>query len=75
MGGVCAASGTPKAILEKLNRSVQDAVKSEDYKSTMEKTGVIPVSSSIDEFGKIINDTAREAATMLKDLGIEQIDQ
>jgi tripartite-type tricarboxylate transporter receptor subunit TctC len=73
--GVCAASGTPKALLEKINKHVQDAVASEDYKSTMGKTGVIPISTSVDEFGKIITETASEAATMLKALGIEQIDQ
>jgi tripartite-type tricarboxylate transporter receptor subunit TctC len=73
--GVCAASGTPKPILEKLNKHVEDAVKSDDYQSTMSKTGAIPISTSIDEFGKIINETASDAARMLKDLGIEQIDQ
>lgn len=50
-------------------------MKSDDYTSTMGKTGAIPISTSVDEFGKIINETASEAATMLKDLGIEQIDQ
>jgi tripartite-type tricarboxylate transporter receptor subunit TctC len=73
--GVCAGSGTPKAILEKVNKHVRDAVASDDYKATMGKTGVIPVSTSIDEFGKIIADTSSEAAKTLKDLGIEQIDQ
>ena len=73
--GVCAASGTPKPLLEKINKHVQDAVGSDDYKSTMGKTGVIAVSTSVDEFGKIITETAAEAAKMLKDLGIEQIDQ
>ena len=73
--GVCAASGTPKPLLEKINKHVQDAVGSDEYKSTMGKTGVIAVSTSVDEFGKIITETAAEAAKMLKDLGIEQIDQ
>lgn len=73
--GVCAASGTPKPLLEKINKHVRDAVGSDDYKSTMGKTGVIPVSTSVDEFGKIITETAADAAKMLKDLGIEQIDQ
>jgi tripartite-type tricarboxylate transporter receptor subunit TctC len=73
--GVCAASGTPKPLLEKINKHVRDAVESDDYKSTMGKTGVIPVSTSVDEFGKIITETAADAAKMLKDLGIEQIDQ
>ena len=72
--GVCAASGTPRPILETLNRHVAAAVASADFKSVIEKTGVIPLSSSIDEFAAIIADTAKEAATMIKELGIEQLD-
>ncbi len=72
--GVCAASGTPRPILETLNKHVAAAVASADFKSVIEKTGVIPVSSSIDEFAAIIADTAKEAGAMIKDLGIEQLD-
>jgi tripartite-type tricarboxylate transporter receptor subunit TctC len=73
--GVCAASGTPKELLAKLNAEVAKAVASNDFRSTMEKTGVIAVSSSMDEFGKIINETAADAGKTLKELGIEQLDQ
>ena len=72
--GVCAASGTPKPILEVLNKHVAAAVASGEFKSVIEKTGVIPVSSSVDEFAAIIADTAKEAAVMIKELGIEQLD-
>jgi tripartite-type tricarboxylate transporter receptor subunit TctC len=72
--GVCAAAGTPKPILETLNRHVAAAVASPEFKSVIEKTGVIPVSSSIDEFAAIFSDTAKEAAIMIKELGIEQLD-
>ena len=59
--GVCAASGTPKPILETLNKHIAAAVASPEFKSVIEKTGVIPLSSSIDEFAAIIADTAKEA--------------
>jgi tripartite-type tricarboxylate transporter receptor subunit TctC len=72
--GVCAAAGTPKPILETLNKHIAAAVASADFRSVIEKTGVIPLSSSIDEFAAIIADTAKEAATMIKELGIEQLD-
>jgi tripartite-type tricarboxylate transporter receptor subunit TctC len=72
--GVCAAAGTPRPILETLNRHVAAAVASPEFKSVIEKTGVIPVSSSIDEFAAIFSDTAKEAAIMIKELGIEQLD-
>jgi tripartite-type tricarboxylate transporter receptor subunit TctC len=72
--GVCAASGTPKPILEVLNKHVAAAVASGEFKSVIEKTGVIPVSSSVDEFAAIIAETAKEAAAMIRELGIEQLD-
>jgi len=72
--GVCAAAGTPWPILETLNKHVATAVASPEFKNVIEKTGVIPVSSSIDEFAAIIADTAKEAGVMIKELGIEQLD-
>jgi tripartite-type tricarboxylate transporter receptor subunit TctC len=72
--GVCAAAGTPKPILEVLNKHVAAAVASSEFRNVIEKTGVIPVSSSVDEFAAIIAETAKEAAVMIKELGIEQLD-
>ena len=72
--GVCAAAGTPRPILETLNRHVATAVASPEFKTVIEKTGVIPVSSSVDEFAAIIAETAKEAGVMIKELGIEQLD-
>ena len=72
--GVCAAAGTPRPILETLNKHIATAVASPEFKNVIEKTGVIPVSSSVDEFAAIIADTAREAGVMIKELGIEQLD-
>ena len=38
------------------------------------ETGVIAVSSSIDEFAAIYAETARDAAVLIRELGIEQLD-
>lgn len=73
--GVCAAAGTPRPILDQLNKQVAAAVASEQFRTTMEKTGVIPETSSVDAFGKMIADTAADAGKTIKDLGIEQLDQ
>jgi tripartite-type tricarboxylate transporter receptor subunit TctC len=73
--GVCAASGTPKDVIDRLNAEVAKAVASNEFKSTMEKTGVIAVSTPVAEFGKIITETAADAGKTLKELGIEQLDQ
>ena len=47
--GVCAASGTPAPVLEAINKQVVAAVNSPDFKTPIEKTGVIAGASSIDE--------------------------
>jgi tripartite-type tricarboxylate transporter receptor subunit TctC len=73
--GVCAAAGTPRPILDALNKQVGAAVASEQFRTTMEKTGVIPEASGVDAFGKMIVDTAADAGKTIKDLGIEQLDQ
>ena len=67
---------SPRASLRNhcIHKHVAAAVASADFKSVIEKTGVIPVSSSIDEFAAIIADTAKEAGAMIKELGIEQLD-
>jgi tripartite-type tricarboxylate transporter receptor subunit TctC len=72
--GVCAAAGTPRPVLETLNKHIATAVASPEFKTVIEKTGVIAVSSSVDEFAAIIADTAKEAGNMIRDLGIEQLD-
>ena len=40
------------------------AVASPEFRNVIEKTGVIPISSSVDEFAAIIADTAKEAAAL-----------
>jgi len=72
--GVCARAGTPPAILEQVNKGVVAAVASPDYRGPMEKSGVIPVSSTIAEMGREMADTVRDAAKLFSELGIQQID-
>jgi len=72
--GVCAASGTPRPILEAVNKQVAAAVNSQDFKTPIENTGVIAGSSSVDEAAKIWKDTAAEATTLFKEIGFEKVD-
>jgi tripartite-type tricarboxylate transporter receptor subunit TctC len=72
--GVCAAAGVPQPVLALLNRHVAEAVNAADFKVTIEKTGVIAQSSTVEAFAKLIADTAKEAETMIRELGIEQIE-
>lgn len=72
--GLCTASGVPKPVVDLLNKRVREAVASNEYRTVIEKTGVIPVSSTTEEFARIMADTAKDAGTMIRELGIEQLD-
>jgi tripartite-type tricarboxylate transporter receptor subunit TctC len=69
--GVCGGSGLPRDIVELLNRHVRDAVASPEYEALMKQTGVIGVSNSPEEFGKVIVQTAGDARSLAAKLGIE----
>lgn len=72
--GVCARSGLPQPVLDTLNRHIVAAVASADYRNAMEKTGVIPVSSTPDELGREISKTVRETSQLFRELDIGKID-
>jgi tripartite-type tricarboxylate transporter receptor subunit TctC len=72
--GVCAASGTPKPVIDKLNAVVTAAVGSTDYKSVMEKGGAVAVSSTPEQLGGIITETVKEFDDLIKTLEIKQLE-
>ncbi len=72
--GVCAASGTPRPVLDVINKQVAAAVNSDDFKTPIEKTGVIAGSSSVDESMKVWRQTADEAEKLYKEIGFEKVD-
>jgi tripartite-type tricarboxylate transporter receptor subunit TctC len=72
--GMCARSGVPQPVIEVLNRHIVAAIATPEYRSVIEKLGVIPVSSTPEEFGREMADTVKEAAVMFRELGIERID-
>ncbi len=72
--GVCAAAGTPAPILEAINKQVVAAVNSPDFKTPIEKTGVIAGSTSLADAAKIWKETANEAEKLYKEIGFEKVD-
>ncbi|HWM41720.1 MAG TPA: tripartite tricarboxylate transporter substrate binding protein [Burkholderiales bacterium] len=72
--GVCARSGMPQPVVEVLNRHVVAAVGSAEYRTAMERTGVIPVSSTPAELGQEISKTVRETSQLFRELDIRKID-
>jgi tripartite-type tricarboxylate transporter receptor subunit TctC len=72
--GVCARAGTPRPLLERLNREVVAAVGSAEYRTAMERAGTLPTSSSIDEMAREIGATVKDYGQMIRELGIQQVD-
>ena len=72
--GMCAASGTPKPAIDKLNAVVSAAVGSDGYKSKMQQSGTVPMSSTPDQLASIITETVKDFDGLIKGLGIKQLE-
>jgi len=72
--GVCARGGTPRPVIERLNRDIVAAVGSPEYRTAMERAGTIPTSSTPDEMGREIGATVSQYGQMIRELRIEQVD-
>jgi tripartite-type tricarboxylate transporter receptor subunit TctC len=65
--GICAATGTPQPIIDRLNREIAAVVASSDYKTMIEVAGSIAVSSTPDELGRILRQTADDVAATMQE--------
>jgi tripartite-type tricarboxylate transporter receptor subunit TctC len=65
--GVCAGAGTPQPIIELLYRHIVSITQSDEYRQFMEKTGNIPASSTPADFARIISETAKDAAPVIRE--------
>jgi tripartite-type tricarboxylate transporter receptor subunit TctC len=68
--GVCAGAGTPKPIIERLNREIVAVVAASEYRDMIEKAGSVAVSSSPDELAKILAETYEQTARVARDFGL-----
>ena len=59
---------------ELVGRQVVAAVNSPDFKTPIEKSGVIAGASSVAEAAKIWKETAADAAKLYKEIGFQQVD-
>jgi tripartite-type tricarboxylate transporter receptor subunit TctC len=72
--GICAAAGTPKPVIDRLNAVVTAAVGSADYKAAMEKGGTVAVASTPDQIGGILAETVQEVGDLIASLGIKPLE-
>ena len=68
--GVCAGTGTPAAIVARLNRDIGTIVSAPDYRDLIEKTGSIPLSSSPKELERILSETYQQTLRVSREYGI-----
>jgi tripartite-type tricarboxylate transporter receptor subunit TctC len=54
--GVFAPAGTPKAIIERMNREINQAVRQADFIERLERAGADPVTGTPEQFSKVYRD-------------------
>jgi tripartite-type tricarboxylate transporter receptor subunit TctC len=64
--GIMAPTGTPRAIVERLNNEITRVVNSPEVKSAWEKQGAVPMTMSPDEFGKYLHQDIEKWARIVK---------
>jgi tripartite-type tricarboxylate transporter receptor subunit TctC len=69
--GVCAGAGTPQPIVDLLNGKIAAIVNSAEYRTLIEKSGSVPVSSTPQEFHELIEDTANDAAPIIREFNVQ----
>ena len=69
--GLLAPSGTPPEIVDKLSRAANEALKSKEVLSLMEKQGVDPLGGTPAEFARFIADELKKWDGVVKAAGIK----
>ncbi len=69
--GVCAGSGTPQPIIALLSTRIEAIIKSQDYRTMIEKSGSIAAFSNPQAFQKLIEETAADAAPIIREFGVQ----
>jgi tripartite-type tricarboxylate transporter receptor subunit TctC len=70
--GICAAAGTPEAIIKTLHDRIAPIVASADYRALVDTAGTIAVSSTPAELGAIMNKALDDTAASVKEFGMQQ---
>ncbi len=69
--GICAANGTPPAIISLLNRHITATVRMPEYRDMIEKAGSIPLSSTPEELAKILTETYEQTVKISQEFGLQ----
>lgn len=68
--GVFAPAGTPKPIIDRLNKTLVEIAATEDFKSLMERNGADPISNSPEQFSAMLRAELERYGKVVKALGL-----
>jgi tripartite-type tricarboxylate transporter receptor subunit TctC len=69
--GVLAPSGTPRAVVERINSAINAAMKDPAVQERLKTAGLDPVGGTPEQFGKLIADEAAKWAPIIKRSGVK----
>src|SRR5438874_10273600 len=69
--GVCGGNGIPHEVITTINQHVVKAVSSQEFRNVVERTGVIPASSSPGELNNLIRETAADMEQLAAELKLK----
>jgi len=69
--GVLAPAGTPKPIIDRLNKELVAIVATPDFKAAMEKNGADATSNTPEQFANLIQNEVSKYGNIVKKLGIK----
>jgi tripartite-type tricarboxylate transporter receptor subunit TctC len=70
-GGILAPAGTPKAIVDKLNVAINDALKLPDVRTRLQGAGIDIQSGTPERFGDVIKGEVEKWGRIVKEAGIQ----
>ena len=68
--GLMAPAGTPREVIEKVQRDSARILKSEEFKAALAKQGMVPVGNSPSDFANAIREESARWAKVIKDRGL-----
>lgn len=69
--GICAASGTPRPIVDQVNRELRKIVSTDRFRSLIEKSAQFAESTTPEGLAKIMQETASDAGAVVREFGMQ----
>ena len=70
--GICAAAGTPQPIIDRLNHEITSIVAMTEYKTMIENSGEIAMSSTPQQLAAVMEQTVNDVVDTIQEFGLQQ---